>query len=176
VSLRSRTTLAVTFFALVLALLLGSAGTASAAPYPVSTTAGATVDTPGGNAPLVAGAPYTFTLSGFGPFEVVTVVIFSDPINLGTFTADATGTVHVSVTLPAGLAPGSHTIVSTGASGKVVQFGLTLTAPAAAGSGQGGGGSDLAFTGVAIGGALVVALGLLAAGTITLMSGRRRAS
>src|SRR3712207_2394095 len=50
-------------------------------------------------------------LTGFKPHEVVTVTLHSTPQTLGTFTADANGTVTVEFTVPAGTPTGDHTLV-----------------------------------------------------------------
>lgn len=182
VSFRSRLTTVIAFLAISFGLVLASAGTASASPYPVPTTPAPTL-TISIDSPLIEGAPITITISGFGPFESFTIVIFSDPVNVGTFTTDGSGNATVTFPLPGGLDPGAHTIVATGSNGSVAQAGFTIPGGLAfTGEGQGtggtatGGGSGLAFTGIAIGGSLVLALGLLTAGTVTLMAGRRQAS
>ncbi|MDR0285079.1 MAG: InlB B-repeat-containing protein [Propionibacteriaceae bacterium] len=103
---------------------------------------------------------------GFRPGELVTVTLHSQPIVLGTFTADSAGIVTVpSFTLPADFALGDHTVVFQGdQSGTVtvafvvvpvgIHSGGSVTGPAA--------GSGLA---------LVLALAGLAAGVLLV---RRR--
>ena len=183
VSFRSRLTAVLAFVAVSFGLVLASAGTAAAAPYPVPTANGPTLSV-SFSGPLVAGAPLTISITGFQPFESTTIVIFSDPVNVGTYAEDANGSLTVTVPLPAGLDPGPHTVVATGANGSVAQAGFSISSGLAftgEGQGTGGtatgtGGSGLAFTGIAIGASLVLALGLLTAGTVTLMAGRRQAS
>jgi hypothetical protein len=164
-------------------LLLFSAAAASAAPgdstspYPVPTS-GPTITIDGG-AGFVAGGSYRLDINNFQPGETVGVVLFSAPYQLGTFVTDASGHASTTVTLPTDLPDGSHTVVATGDKGSTASFGFTLSVASDAvpsGTGGGGGGGGLAFTGVAVGASLILALGLLTAGTMTLLAGRRRAS
>ncbi|MBX9363714.1 LPXTG cell wall anchor domain-containing protein [Streptomyces massasporeus] len=57
---------------------------------------------------VVAGDDLGFTGTGFDPNEGVTAVLFSKPIKLGRFTADANGTVEGTVTIPKWTDPGKH--------------------------------------------------------------------
>jgi hypothetical protein len=62
----------------------------------------------------------TVTGTGFLPGERVSVVLHSDPIPLGTTTADANGAIRLSWTVPANLPQGEHRVVLSGAtSGEV---------------------------------------------------------
>lgn len=58
----------------------------------------------------------TLTVNGLGyaPGEQVEVVLHSTPATLGTFAASASGAFAALVTIPADVAPGAHSIVSTG--------------------------------------------------------------
>jgi len=47
---------------------------------------------------------------GFLPGEQVTVVVYSEPLSLGVFTADGTGTVPVSFAVPADFETGTHSV------------------------------------------------------------------
>jgi len=96
----------------------------TAAPTPPATT-GITV-APG--TPLVEGGDVTITASGFQPNEKgILVVIYSQPTVLATnATADATGTVTWTGTLPAGLS-GAHTLTLQGS----VNRGVEVTIAAA---------------------------------------------
>lgn len=60
------------------------------------------VTTPGGK--------LGFAGSGFAAGEKVDLIVHSTPVSLGTVTADASGAVSGSVTLPSGLALGGHTL------------------------------------------------------------------
>ncbi|MFJ4977685.1 hypothetical protein ACIP6X_20425 [Streptomyces coeruleorubidus] len=55
-----------------------------------------------------AGEDLGFTGTGFDPNEGVTAVLFSKPVKLGRFTADANGTVEGTVTIPKWTDPGKH--------------------------------------------------------------------
>jgi hypothetical protein len=118
------------------------AGDGTVTPSSAAPAAGITVNSPG----WTAGATVTATLH-------------SDPVTLGTLTADATGKVTGSFTVPAGTAPGAHTIalVGTGSTGtsRTVNIAFTVTAASSAtttavsvaGSSTGTGSSSLPFTG-----------------------------
>ena len=70
---------------------------------------------------LTAGQTQTATGFGFLPGENVTVVVNSNPINLGTFAASAAGTVTVTFVIPKDFAAGLHTVTFTGdASGRAI--------------------------------------------------------
>ena len=51
---------------------------------------------------------------GFAPGSEAKATLNSDPIPLGTFRADATGTVTIDVPVPAEAPPGEHTVVAVG--------------------------------------------------------------
>jgi LPXTG-motif cell wall-anchored protein len=59
---------------------------------------------------LTAGGSITATYSGFVPFETVQLVVASTPTVIATGTANSTGSVTLTGTLPAGLAAGAHTL------------------------------------------------------------------
>ncbi len=102
--------------------------------------------------------------TGFSPSEPVRVTLFSEPVVLGTTTADQNGLASLTFVLPASTPPGAHTIEMLGlASGKQLSVALqvspssttttttTTTVPgatttAAGGAGSEGGGSGGATT------------------------------
>ena len=103
--------------------------------------------------------------SGYMPNSTVTLLIYSTPQILTTVVTDATGSFTVTVTVPAGLAPGKHTLVASGMDthGNV----RTITLPVTVVGG-------LAYTGTDV---TVPALGGVAAlsvGTGLLVLSRRR--
>ncbi len=109
-------------------------------------------------------------LTGFKPHEVVTVTLHSAPQTVGTFTADASGTVRVEFTVPAGTPAGAHTLVYEGNMGTYFQE--TLTVAAAAGSGD-----NLAYTGASVAMPLGLGAGALAlGGGLVFMTRRRNAA
>jgi LPXTG-motif cell wall-anchored protein len=59
---------------------------------------------------LTAGGSITATYSGFVPFETVQLVVASTPTVIATGTANSTGSVTITGTLPAGLTNGAHTL------------------------------------------------------------------
>ena len=62
----------------------------------------------------------TIDLGGFGPLTLVVVTLRSEPVVLGTFTADAQGRVRATVTLPGDVTVGNHslTVAGTDAAGR----------------------------------------------------------
>lgn len=115
------------------------------------------------------------TATGFGAGTEAKATVESTPIGLGTLTADATGTIRFSVKVP-GVTPGLHHVVVRGVSptgaAHIVSLPLTVTGAAAGG----GTGSGLPFTGFELGAASLLGAGLLGAGTVAVVSGRKRRS
>ncbi|MDY7100914.1 MAG: LPXTG cell wall anchor domain-containing protein [Actinomycetota bacterium] len=115
------------------------------------------------------GQTVDLVIDGFLPDSQVSVVLRSDPIALGTFTADGDGVLRTSVVIPAGVAAGSHSIVASGvnAANEPVTATIAITV-AAVGSGA------LPSTGGDIAAVLTVSVALLAAGIASMLVGRRR--
>ena len=88
---------------------------------------------------LLPGAEVRLLGAGFADEAAVTISLYSDPIGLGTTTADAEGEIDATVTLPDTLV-GEHTISALGnapdGSAHSLQATVSLerTAPAAAGT------------------------------------------
>ena len=150
---------------------------------------------------LEPGQRVTLTASGFQPGEKVSVILESKPVTLATTTASSTGAVKVTVTLPAELAAGSHTLVLRGALADAV-FPFTVEAaqatgtPTPVGSNPGGGtpggtaptggtapaggnpatgsGGGLASTGAVVLPALGAGAAFLLAGLVFVTGARRR--
>ena len=120
-----------------------------------------------------AGGSLTIDASGWQGSSSVTITLHSDPVVLGTVSADASGNVHATVTVPAATAPGAHTIVATGtgASGSPQEASTGVTVMAA----SSGGGGSLPRTGAAIGALTLVGLGLFGGGAL-LSRARKRAA
>ena len=112
-------------------------------------------------------------LTGFKPHEVVTVTLHSTPQTLGTFTADANGTVTVQFTVPAGTPTGEHTLVYEGNMGTYFQESLTVTAAAATSNASS---SNLAYTGADVALPLGLGVGALALGGGLVFAARRRSA
>jgi titin len=116
----------------------------------------------------------TITVSGtvYAPYSSVAVVIYSEPQLLTTVVTDADGSFTVTVTVPAGLAAGKHTLVASGVDANGVARYVTLTVTV-----TGAGTASLAYTGAdvtlpAIGGLVAVAIG----GGLIVASRRRSAT
>jgi hypothetical protein len=155
----------------VAVLTLGSAP-AGASPYaPDGDLAVSTVSPVPGGTITVAG-------DGFAADSQVRVVIFSEPVVLGTTTADASGQAELSVQIPSSFAPGStHTLEMQGVdpSGDVRVLSQTITLDAAGGD-SGDDTFGLAYTGLAGPGLALLAGGLLLGGTALVLLARRRAA
>jgi hypothetical protein len=107
----------------------------------VSLTVAAT-DTGGTPLPLAsnvtllvpAGGAMPVSISGFAAGSEVGLFLFSDPIDLGTLTANASGTGTGTAQIPSTVPAGSHTlqIAGTNPSGKAINLsiGITVTAQA----------------------------------------------
>jgi titin len=153
----------------------GNRGTRSAAvavPFSTSvpTSNGTLTQGAGASNKVVAGKTMVVSGTGYLPGSTVTVLIYSSPQVLTTVVADPSGNFTVTVTVPAGLAAGQHTLVASGVDtlGNDRFTTLAVTVSAA-------GTASLAYTGAdvglpAIGGLAAVALG---AGLIVV---RRRAA
>ena len=120
-------------------------------------------------------------LTGFQPFEVVTVTLHSTPQTVGTFTADASGTVTVSFTVPEGTPAGEHTLVYEGSMGTYFQESLTVSATTT-GATQSATtdveteSASLAYTGADIALPLGLGAGALALGGGLVLVARRRSA
>lgn len=120
---------------------------------------------------VTAGGTVQATGANFRPGEAVSVVLNSDPVLLGTITADADGNFAGSVTIPAGTVAGTHTLVFTGAvSGRTVSVTITVRGVVVTVSVKGG----LANTGTPAQNIALAGLGLVGVGTTLTMVGRRR--
>jgi LPXTG-motif cell wall-anchored protein len=128
-----------------------------------------------------AGDSVTLEVPGFGANSEATVELHSDPIVLGTFTADGEGVVRATVNLPAGIT-GSHNLVVMGANalGQPVVATIPITIAAGPQATDGDDGDDGGFlprTGsntasvVTLGGVLVII-----GGSATIVTRKRLAT
>ena len=79
-----------------------------------------------------AGKSLTVKGTGFAPESPVTFTLHSDPIDVGSATADENGAFSATITVPASTEAGDHTIVAASTSPAVTASApLTVTAPAA---------------------------------------------
>lgn len=121
-----------------------------------------------------AGNDITISGTGFMPGATIAFELHSDPIKLGTLTADADGALKGTLRIPASAPAGAHTLVALSGTTVIASTALNVTAAAGTGTGgQAGGsaaapGTRLASTGleapvaiVAIGVFLTVMGGLL---------------
>ncbi len=130
--------------------------------------------------PLEPGERLSLSWTGFQPGEQVTIVMRSTPVTLGTFTADAAGTVPAAVELPDAAEAGEHTLTFSGPlSGDLVVLPFRIaaagveTAPAA-GPSAGAASDEGMLAPWLVGGGLAVLL--LGAGGVTLHRRRRAAA
>lgn len=166
---------------LVFAASPASAHACSSAPYPPSCAAEIFTDK------SVVHRGEHFKVSGKTYVGNEDVLIYIHNIFIGTGHTDATGAFDPEVVAPNSLL-GAQVITGVGAEGKanndatdIATTNITIvagagiegqTASPAGGSGTGG----LAFTGVEIGGMILIAIILLGGGALITMSGRRRKS
>lgn len=102
----------------------------------VTAVAAAADDEPGTSAPtlvlgastVVAGGSLKVTGSGFAAGSELVIELRSTPTRLGTVTVSATGGFTTTVTVPASVDPGLHTVRVTLPDGTQVQAALTVTA------------------------------------------------
>lgn len=167
-----------TLLAAALAGTAAAATAASAAParpaatcdaYPTtancSFTVSGTVVTPGGTV--------TFTVSGvFTPGESVTVTIQSHGHRyvVGHFTADSSGTVGGTVTVPSSIQAGQADLVLTGANGQTASTPFTVAGATATAPSSG----TLPFTGAEIAAMSTVGGALLIGGGVAFATGMAR--
>jgi LPXTG-motif cell wall-anchored protein len=129
---------------------------------------------PAGQSGSVApGATVRITGGGYLANSTVTLIAYSEPQVLTTTVADANGNIDVTVTVPAGLAAGDHTLVAAGVDAQGNTHYLTLSITVTGGTTGSGG---LAHTGASI--ALPALSGLIAlsAGGGLLFAARRRSA
>lgn len=101
---------------------------------PEPTPLAVTLDT----ATVQAGGTLSGDIAGAAAGEQLALTLFSDPVALGTVTASPTGTATFSVTVPASVPAGLHTLQVAGPSGTATAN-VTVTAAPVGGSGSGAG-------------------------------------
>ena len=117
------------------------------------------------------GARITLTGTEFAPGSTVTFVVYSTPLTLGAATADTAGTAVLTVTLPAGLELGRHTLVAYGTAGQGGPRSLTAAITLARAP---NGNAVLASTGTDLALPLSAGLTLLTVGSLILLATRGR--
>ncbi|MFJ4175568.1 carboxypeptidase regulatory-like domain-containing protein [Microbacterium sp. NPDC089696] len=120
-----------------------------------------------------AGGSLTVTGSGFGAGESVAFELHSDPIALGSLTADQNGRISGVLRIPASAPVGAHTLVALRAGG-TIQASAALQVTAAASTGSATAPDRLAATGAEVPtGVLLMGLFLTLIGAVLVR--RRRA-
>jgi LPXTG-motif cell wall-anchored protein len=130
---------------------------------------------------VLPGGTFSIVSAGWKALSQVVVTLFSTPVQLGTMTADASGTAQGSFTVPADTPAGAHTIELTGTdpadAARTVNLTMTVTTSGTSpGTPTGTGGTSgtsaaLPLTGASSRDLVSAALLLLAAGFFLL--GRR---
>lgn len=115
---------------------------------------------------VAPGGTVTFTGGGFRPGSVITITFFSDPIVLGTTTADSVGNFSVTVVIPDGVPLGDHHLEASGvdASGQPFTVSLDVTV---------GSTSPLARTGSDVSAVLGIGFVVIVLGAAALLGARR---
>jgi hypothetical protein len=118
-----------------------------------------------GDRTVAPGDSLTLTAAGFLGGERVSIELHSDPVTLALSSANGTGDLLATVTIPLDTTPGEHAIVLRGLeSGRTVSADITVTRPVT-GTGTGTGtGQPLAATGVGLPIGLIALGGLIAIG------------
>lgn len=109
----------------------------------------------------------------FDPGSTVTVIVTGpdgQKLNLGSVTVNSAGEAVVTFKVPTSWGSGSATISFTGPFGGVTR---SVNVPFKV-TGAGGGGSSLPFTGFGITAASLLGVGLVGAGTASVLVGRKR--
>ena len=126
-----------------------------------------------------SGGAVSVDVTGFIPGETLAVWLHSDPVQLGTLTADPMGAVRGSFTVPAGTSAGEHHVVLVASDGS--EFTATTVAvtsaslPRGAGAtGTGASSGTLAATGSNVDAWGVAAMLTLLAGAAFMVVARRR--
>lgn len=130
------------------------------------------------------GGQLTVTGGGFAPNESVELRIESDPVVVGTATADGYGAISTAVTVPAATPAGDHTLIGQGAtSGRSFSTPLAVAAastptptPSPTVTGAPAGTDDAAMlpeSGVNATVPVLLGVGLLAVGSLLMVAGGR---
>ena len=140
-----------------------------APPASVPSSDGTLTRPSGATGGLVNGEKIELHGTGYKPNSLVSVIIYSTPQVLKSIMTDSTGSFTVTVTVPAGLAAGHHTLVAAGVdnAGHMRYMTLPVTVSAA-------GQATLAYTGASIVTPAIAGLAALMVGAGLLVASRRR--
>lgn len=125
--------------------------------------------------PIAAGGTFTISGGGYAQDAAVTLVVYSEPRELGRTVADTAGRIDASVTIPSDLT-GTHTVTAIGNGADGSPRALQAVVDVRAVTDTANGPQNLAFTGLSVAGLLAGALGLIVAGFAlvrTAVFGRR---
>jgi hypothetical protein len=145
----------------------------SSVPSAVPAKDGDLVRPAGQSGSVAPGATVRITGGGYLANSTVTLIVYSEPQVLTTTVADANGNIDVTVTVPAGLAAGDHTLVAAGVDAQGNTHYLTLAITVTGGTTGSGG---LANTGASIALPALGGLIALSAGGGLLLAARRRSA
>ncbi|MEV0131663.1 hypothetical protein AB0H83_24775 [Dactylosporangium sp. NPDC050688] len=109
--------------------------------------------------------------TGFMPYSTATIVIYSQPIVLGTAVTDGLGNFSKPVKVPADLVAGAHSLVAAGVDPAGLPHSLKMAIQVAASTASSG---SLAVTGAPVTMMLLVGLALTTSGGGLLLAGRPR--
>ncbi|WP_040337621.1 hypothetical protein [Candidatus Blastococcus massiliensis] len=126
---------------------------------------------------VAPGAKITVTGDGYAPGSTVSVIVYSTPQVLTTAVADVDGKFSVEVTIPAGLAKGTHTLVASGVDANGVLRYVTLPITVSdAGVATVTAGATLAATGADVAVPVIGGIAALGLGAGLIVVARRRAA
>ncbi|TQN38096.1 hypothetical protein FHU33_4781 [Blastococcus colisei] len=147
-------------------------------PFPATVPASNGPMTPaaGSSGKVEAGKTMTVTGTGYAPGSTVTLLIYSEPQVLTTVVADSSGNFTATVTVPAGLAPGEHTLVASGYDTNGDQRFTTLAVTVSAAGTATVTGPKLAATGADVTLPAIGGLAVLGLGTGLIVVARRRSA
>ena len=132
---------------------------------------------------VTAGATVTLKGSGFAAFSKVQAIVYSTPTELGVFVTDGNGDFEVTVTLPANLPAGKHSLVVAGVdpqgTPRTLRVDVTVTAAGTATVTEAAlvsttSAKRLASTGFSVAGPLLGGTAAVALGAGLLVTSRRR--
>ena len=127
-----------------------------------------------GDAGFTPGERVTVTVSGLNPGQKITGTLYSTPVNLGTFAANAAGIATFSAMIPTNTPVGAHTLVITSIGLEPISIAVAVVAPGSAGAGASGV-SALPALGASLAPAGLAALLLLLGGGLILARRKRQA-
>ncbi|WP_104191429.1 choice-of-anchor I family protein [Cryobacterium sp. Y82] len=127
-----------------------------------------------GDAVFTPGERVTVTVSGLNPGQEITGTLYSTPVNLGTFTANAAGIATFSAVIPANTPVGAHTLVITSIGLEPISIAVSVVAAGSAGAGTSGL-SAIPALGASLAPAGLAALLLLLGGGLILAHRKRQA-